>query len=67
MDRLSEVIEKIELLKSKINIDNLNKYDDNYIYTLIEEYLSEFKNGKVISSIKNYKNWKEKKIPLKRD
>lgn len=53
MDRLSVLIEKIELLKSKMNIDNLDKYDDNYIYTLIEDYLSEFKAGKAITSIKD--------------
>ena len=53
MNRLSVLIEKIELLKSKMNINNLDKYDDNYIYTLIEDYLSEFKAGKAITSIKD--------------
>ena len=53
LDRLSEVIWKVEELKNKIKIDNLDKYDDNYIYTLIEDYLLEFKDKKFISEIKD--------------
>ena len=40
-------------LKDKIKIEDLDKYDDNYIYTLIEEYLSDFKDKKVIKEIKD--------------
>lgn len=55
LDKLSVIIEKLERLKDKINIENLDKYDDNYIYTLVEEYLEEFKDKKVISDIKDSK------------
>ena len=53
LSKLSSIIDKLEELKSKIKIENLDKYDDNYIYTLIEEYLSEFKDKKFISEIKD--------------
>ena len=53
LDRLNELIIKIESLKDKIQIDNLDKYDDNYIYTLIEDYLVEFKDKKVVNEIKD--------------
>lgn len=53
LDKLSEIIWKVDELKSKIQIDNLDKYDDNYIYTLIEDYLTEFKDKKLISEIKD--------------
>ena len=43
----------MEELKQKIKIDDISKYDDNYIYTLIEDYLDEFKNGNVVSKIKD--------------
>ena len=53
LDKLNEIIKKIEELKNKIKIDNLDKYDDNYIYTLVEEYLAEFKDKKIIKDIKD--------------
>ena len=53
LDRLNYIIKKIEELKEKIKIEDLDKYDDNYIYTLIEEYLSDFKDKKVIKEIKD--------------
>ncbi len=53
LDRLNSIIKKIEELKEKIKIEDLDKYDDNYIYTLIEEYLSDFKDKKVIKEIKD--------------
>ena len=53
LDRLNEVIRKVEELKNKIQIENLDKYDDNYIYTLIENYLLEFKDKKIIKEIKD--------------
>lgn len=53
LDRLNEIIKKIEILKEKIKIDDLDKYDDNYIYTLIEEYLEDFKDKKIIKEIKD--------------
>ena len=53
LDKLNDVIERIEKLKSKIKIEDLDKYDDNYIYTLIEDYLNEFKDKKIIKEIKD--------------
>ena len=53
LERLNELIIKIESLKDKIQIDNLDKYDDNYIYTLIEDYLVEFKDKRVVNEIKD--------------
>lgn len=53
LDKLSYMIKKIEQLKNKIKVENLDKYDDNYIYTLIEEYLLEFKDKKVVSELKD--------------
>ena len=53
LDKLSDIIKKIEILKAKIRIDNLDKYDDNYIYVLIEGYLRDFKDKKVIEEIKD--------------
>lgn len=53
LDKLSEVISRIETLKRKLQIEDLDSYDDNYIYTLIEDYLVEFKSGTVISEIKD--------------
>jgi len=53
LDKLNEIINKLEQLKEKIKIDNLDKYDDNYIYTLIEGYLEEFKDKQIIKEIKD--------------
>ena len=53
LDKLTVVIEKIEELKKKIQIDDLGKYDENYIYTLVEGYLKEFKNKGAIAEIKD--------------
>ena len=53
LDRLSEIIDKIEELKRKIQIDNLDQYDDNYIYYLIQGYLEEFHDKKLVDEIKD--------------
>ena len=53
LDKLTEIISKIEELKRRINIEDLDKYDDNYIYVLIEEYLSEFKDQRLVKEIKD--------------
>lgn len=53
LDRLSAVIAKIEELKNKINIVDLSKYDDNYIYYLIEEYFQEFREGREVAGFKD--------------
>ena len=53
LDKLNEIIKKIEELKEKLRIEDLDKYDDNYIYTLIEGYLEDFKDKKIIKEIKD--------------
>lgn len=53
IDKLSEVIKKIEDLKKRIKIEDLDRYDANYIYFLIEGYLQEFKYGKTVSELKD--------------
>ena len=53
LDKLSDIITKIEKLKAKIQIDHLEDYDDNYLYTLVEEYLNEFRDGHLVDEIKD--------------
>ena len=53
LDKLSDVIRKMERLKEKIQIDHLEEYDDNYVYVLIEEYLQEFHDKKIVSDMKD--------------
>ena len=53
LDRLSVLIEKIEELKNRIKVDNIEEYDDNYVYYLIQGYLDEFKDKNVIKEIKD--------------
>lgn len=52
-ERLSDVISKVDELKRKIAIEDLDKYDDNYIYTLVEGYLEEFKDKRLVAEIKD--------------
>lgn len=53
VDKLSTMIDKMEELKGKISINNLEDYDDNYIYYLIESTFQEFRNGKEVDEIKD--------------
>lgn len=53
LERLNEIIKKIEELKTRINVPDIDKYDDNYLYTLVEDYISEFKNKKFVTEIKD--------------
>ena len=53
LDRLNIIITKVEELKSKISQEELSKYDENYLYVLIENYLKDFKEGKVSDDIKD--------------
>ena len=53
LDRLSDVILKIEELKSHIQIDRLEEYDSNYIYYLIEGYMKEFHDKRVVDEMKD--------------
>ena len=53
LDKLTSIISKLEELEKKIQVDDLDKYDDNYVYYLIEEYMKEFKNQKVVDELKD--------------
>lgn len=53
LERLNLIIKKIEELKERIKITDFDKYDDNYLYVLIEQYLEEFKEKKLIEEIKD--------------
>lgn len=53
LEKLSNVISKVDELKRKIAIEDLDKYDDNYIYTLVEGYLEEFKDKRLVAEIKD--------------
>lgn len=53
LDKLTSVISKLEELEKKIQIDDLDKYDDDYIYYLIEEYMKEFKSQKIVDELKD--------------
>lgn len=51
-NRLNLVLIKLEELKNKIKVDDIKKYDDNYIYYLIDECMDKFDNKKTIKGIK---------------
>lgn len=53
LDKLTDIISRVEILKRKIRVEDLDKYDDNYIYTLIEGYLEEFKDQRLVAEIKD--------------
>ena len=53
IDKLNYITKKIEKLKKSINIEDYDKYDNNYLYVLIEDYLAEFNNKKPIKEIKD--------------
>lgn len=53
LKRLDTLIDKVKELKSKLDIPNSDKYENSYIYQLVEDYVSEFDNNKAVSSIKS--------------
>lgn len=53
LDKLNIIIKKIEDLKRMIDIPNMEDYDQNYIYSLISEYLSEFEKNNLVDEIKD--------------
>ncbi len=53
LDRLNTIIKKVEELKAKMTPEQLSMYDDNYLYVLVENYLSDFKDGKPSPDIKD--------------
>lgn len=53
IERLNLIIYKLEQLKSKIKVDDIDKYDDNYLYNLVEEYIKTFDDQQIINKIKD--------------
>lgn len=53
LDKLTVIINKMEDLKKALDIPNVDQYDDNYLYTLIEEYLDQFANNQFVDEIKD--------------
>ncbi len=53
LDKLTTIINKMEELKKALDIPDIDKYDDNYLYTLIEEYLEQFNNSQFVEEIKD--------------
>lgn len=53
IDRLNLVIKKLEQLQARIKIEDINQYEDPYLYQLIQEYMQEFDNKNWVSQIKN--------------
>lgn len=52
-EKLNLVIRKLEELKKRLKIDDIDKYDDNYICNLIEEYMKSFEDKKIVKEIKD--------------
>ncbi len=53
LDKLNELIKKIDQLKQALDIPNIAKYDDNYLYTLVADYIEEFHNKNFVAEIKD--------------
>ena len=53
LNKLNKLIIKLDKLKSKYNIDKIERYDENYIQVLIEDYIKEFKSRKFVKEVKD--------------
>ena len=53
LERLNIIIKKLEELQKRMDIPNYEKYDDNYLYVLVENYIEEFKNHNFVEEIKD--------------
>ena len=53
LDKLSDMIVGIESLKAKVMVDDIEKYDNNYLYVLIQDYLKDFRDNKIVEEVKN--------------
>lgn len=53
LDKLNIIIKKIDKLKKALEIPNRKDYDQNYIYNLINDYLTEFAQNKIVEDIKD--------------
>ena len=53
LQKLNQIIKKVEELKNKIAVADIDEYDSNYLYTLIEEHIDDFKNKQLVEEIKD--------------
>ena len=53
LDKLNVITKKIEKLKKLLDLENVVDYDRNYINILIEDYLKDFENSKIVDEIKD--------------
>lgn len=51
LEQLNDIIDRIEILKDKMDIGNFDQYDSNYIYFLIEKYFDNFNNNIAVKDI----------------
>lgn len=53
LEKLNQIIKKIEELRKKLDIDNLSNYDDDYIRSLVNEYISILGSGKTVEGLED--------------
>lgn len=53
LEKLNLIIKKMEELKEKISLPDIDQYDANYLYTLIEDDMKEFSDKKIVDEIKD--------------
>ena len=53
LNKLNTILIKLDKLKSKYSIDSIERYDENYIQVLIEDYIKEFKSRNFVKEVKN--------------
>ena len=53
LSKLSTILMKLDKLKDKYNVENIDRYDENYILVMVEDYINEFENKKNVKEIKN--------------
>lgn len=53
LEKLNVIIKKIEELKKRIDIPDIDKYDNEYLYNLVSNYIEDFKNKRFVDEIKD--------------
>ncbi len=53
LEKLNIIIKKIEELRKKLDIDNLSNYDDDYIRSLVNEYISILGTGQTVEGLED--------------
>ena len=53
LNKLNTILIKLDKLKTKYSIDSIERYDQNYIQVLIEDYIKEFKSRNFVKEVKN--------------